>query len=92
MCSCSSHIYVLLRLGAQEGSQIGTGREDFAGGSPVLPKLSEGLVIELSDCEAANAMRKGDNLRQVVKSVIGGVPTILEVRFVCLFMSLGRIL
>jgi hypothetical protein len=74
------------------GSQIGTGREDFAGGSPVLPTLSEGLVIELSDCDAANATQKGDTLRQVVESVIGGVPTVLEVRFICLFMSLGRIL
>jgi hypothetical protein len=31
-------------------------------------------------------------MRQVVEIVIGGVPTILEVGFMCLFMSLGRIL
>jgi hypothetical protein len=50
------------------------------------------LEIELSDFEAENAMLKGDNLWQVVEIVIGGVPTVLEVRFMCLFMSLGRIL
>jgi hypothetical protein len=54
--------------------------------------LSEGLEIELSDFEAENTTLKGDYLRQVVEIVIGGVPTILEVRFMCLFMSLGRIL
>jgi hypothetical protein len=50
------------------------------------------LEIELSDFEAENATLKGDYLRQIVEIVIGGVPTILEVRFMCLFMSLGRIL
>jgi len=54
--------------------------------------LSEGLEIELSDFEEENVMLKGDYLWQVVEIVIGGVPTILEVRFMCLFMSLGRIL
>jgi hypothetical protein len=66
--------------------------EDFAGGSAVLPTLSEGLEIELSHLEAENATLKGDYLRQVVAIVIGGIPTILEIRFKCLFMSLGRIL
>jgi len=79
-------------LGALGGSQISTGREDLAGGSAVLPTLSEGLEIELSDFEAENATLKGDYLWQVVEIVIGGVPTVLEVRFMCLFMSLGRIL
>jgi len=79
-------------LGAQGGRQISTGREDFAGGSAVLPKLSEGLEIELSDCEAENATLKGDWLLQVVEIVIGGVPTVVEVRFMCLIKSLGRIL
>jgi hypothetical protein len=65
--------------------------EDFAGGSAVLPMLSEGLEIELSDFDAENAMLKGNYLRQVVEIVIGGVPTILEVRFMCLVMSLGKI-
>jgi hypothetical protein len=37
-------------------------------------------------------MLKGDYLWQVVEIVIRGVPTVLEVRFMCLFMSLGRIL
>ena len=50
------------------------------------------MEIELSDFEAENATLKGDYLRQVVEIVIGGVPTVLEVCFMCLFMSLGRIL
>jgi hypothetical protein len=54
--------------------------------------LSEGLEIELSVFTAENATLKGDYLRQVVEIVIGGVPTILEIRFMCLFMSLARIL
>jgi len=64
----------------------------FAGGNTVLLTLREGLEIELSDFEAENATLKGDYLRQVVEIVIGGVPTVLEVRFMCLFMSLGRTL
>jgi hypothetical protein len=52
--------------------------------------LSEGLEIELSDFEAENATLNGDYLWQVVEIVIGGVPTVLEVRLMCLFMSLGR--
>ena len=39
-----------------------------------------------------NAMLKGDYLRQVVKIVNGGVPTVHEVCSMCLFMSLRRIL
>jgi hypothetical protein len=50
------------------------------------------LEIELSDFEAENATLKGEYLRQVVDIVIGGVSTILEVRLICLFMSLRRIL
>jgi hypothetical protein len=50
------------------------------------------LEIELSDFEAENATLKGDYLWQVVEIVIGGVPTVLEVRCMYLFMSLGRIL
>jgi len=79
-------------LGALVGSQISTGRDDFAGGSGVIPTLSECLEIELSDFEAENAMLTVDYLWQVVEIVIGGVPTNLEVRFKCLFMSLGSIL
>jgi hypothetical protein len=78
--------------GAQGGSQIRTGMEDFAGGSAVLPTLSGGVEIELSDFEAENATLKGDYLRQVVEIVIGGVPTVHEVCLMCLFMSLGKIL
>jgi len=50
------------------------------------------LEVELSHFEAENATQKGDYLWQVVEIVIGGVPTVLEVRFMCLVMSLGRIL
>jgi hypothetical protein len=50
-------------LGTQGGSQINTRREDFAGGSAVLPTLSEGLEIELSDFEVQNATLTGDYLR-----------------------------
>jgi hypothetical protein len=60
--------------------------------SAVLPTLSEGLEIELSDCKAQDATLKGDYLWQEVEIVLGGVPTILEVRFMCWFMALGRIL
>jgi hypothetical protein len=74
------------------GSQISTGREDFAGGSTVLPALNEGLEIELSDFEAENATLKGDSLWKVVEIVIGGFPTVLKVGYMCLFMSFGRIL
>jgi len=77
-------------VGAQEGRQISTGREDFPGGSAVLPTLSEGLEIALSDFEGENETLKGDYLWQVVEIVIAGVPTVLEVGFVCMFMSLGR--
>jgi len=53
---------------------------------------SEGLEIELSDFQAENATLTGDSLWQVVEIVIGGVPTVLEIRFRCVFMSLRRIL
>jgi hypothetical protein len=79
-------------LRARGGSQISPRREDFAGGSAVLSTLSEGLEIELSDFEAENVTLKGDYLRQVVEIYIGGIPTILGIRFMCLAMSLGRIL
>jgi hypothetical protein len=49
-------------------------------------------VIELSDFEAKDAMLKGDSLWQVVQIVIGGISTALEVCYMYLFMSLGRIL
>jgi len=54
--------------------------------------LSQSLEIELSDFEAEDATRKGDYLWQVVEIVIGGVPTILEVGLMYLFMTLSRIL
>ena len=37
-------------------------------------------------------MLKGDFLWQVVEIVIRGVPTVLEILFICLCMSLSRIL
>jgi len=54
--------------------------------------MSDGLVIDQSDFEADNATLNGDYLWQVVVIVIGGVPTVHEVRVMCLFMDLGRIL
>jgi len=54
--------------------------------------MSESLEIELSDFEAENVTLKCDFMRQVVEIVIGGVPTVLGIDFMCLFMSLGRIL
>jgi hypothetical protein len=46
----------------------------------------------MSDIEAEDATLKGDYLWKVVDIGIGGVPTILEVRFICWFLSLGRML
>jgi hypothetical protein len=65
---------------------------DYAGGRAVLPTQSEGLAITLSYFQAEDVTLAGDYLRQVVVIVIGGVPTVLEDRFMCLFMSLSRIL
>ena len=82
-----------IELGAQGGSQISAGREDFACSRAVLSTLSEGkLEIELCDFKAENATLKGDYMGQVVEVVIGGIPTVLEIRFICLSISLGRIL
>ena len=53
---------------------------------------SEGVEIEISDFEAENATRKGDYLQQVVVMVIGGVPTVFEIRFMYMFVSLGKTL
>jgi hypothetical protein len=88
-----SHEFGLcLRLGAQGGSQISTGGENIAGGSAVLLTLSKGLEIKLSDFEAKNATLKGDYLWRGVEIVFGGVPTIIGIRIIWLFMSLGSIL
>jgi hypothetical protein len=88
-----SHQFKLrICLGAQGGSQISSRREDFGGRSTDLPMLSKDLEIELSDYEAENGNLKSDYMWQVLKIVIGGVPTILEIGVVCCFMSLGRIL
>jgi len=78
--------------GSSGGSQIIAGREDFACGSSGISTLCESFEIELSNFEVENAILKGNYLRQVVEIVIGGVPTVLEVCFICVAMSLGRIL
>ena len=72
------------------GSQISTGGEDFTGCSTVVLTLSNGLESEPSDSKAKNATVKGDYLWQVVGIVIGGIPAVLEVPSMCLFMSFGR--
>jgi hypothetical protein len=54
--------------------------------------LSERLKFELSNFEAEDATLKCDYLWLVVYIVIGGVPTVLAVRLMCLFMALGEIL
>jgi hypothetical protein len=77
---------------AHRDNQISTGREDFANGSAILPMVSEGLEIKLSDFETEDATLKGEYLRQVVEIAIQGVPTVFEVCIMCLFMSLGRIM
>jgi len=76
--------------GGSGGQPISTGREHFAGCSAVLTTLNEGWEIELSNFEAEDATLKGEYLWQVVEIVIVGVSTLLEVRFMCLLMSLGR--
>jgi hypothetical protein len=49
------------------------------------------VEIEHSDYKAENLTMKGDYLWQLVEVVIGGVPTISQVHFMCLFMSLSPI-
>jgi len=71
------------------GDQIRTGMEDIVSSSAVLPTLSEGLEIELSGSDAENVTLKGDYLLQVVEIEVGGVQSILEVCYMCLFKSLG---
>jgi len=73
----SDEFGLCIGLGAQGGSQIRTGRDDFAGGGAVLPMQSEGLKIELTDFEEENATLNGDFLRHVVEIMIGGVPTVM---------------
>jgi hypothetical protein len=79
-------------LGAQGGSHIGTRKEDIAGGSAVLPTLSQGLEIMLSYFESEDATLQSDYLWQVVEIGIVGIATVLEVRLMCFLISLGRIL
>jgi hypothetical protein len=77
-------------VGAQGCSLLSTGMVEFAGGAALLPTLSEGLEIELSDFEEENMMLNHDYSSQVVHSVIGDVPTVVSVHIMCLVMSLYR--
>jgi len=79
-------------LDAQGGSQISTGRVHYACGSAVLPTLSDGFMIELSALEEVKGTLKVDCIWQAVEIVIGGIPTVFEVCFMCLIMSLSGIL
>jgi len=88
-----SHEFGLrISLRAQGGSQFSTRRENIAAGSALHPTLSEGLEIELSEFEAEDVTLKADYLWLLVENVIGGVPTVHEVCFMCLFMSACRML
>ena len=58
----------------------------------MLPTMSEGWEIDLSDFVPENATLKGDYLWYGVEIVIEGVPTVLEVGFMYLYMSIGRVL
>jgi hypothetical protein len=46
------------------------------------------LKHELSDFNAENAMLKADYMQQVVGILFQGVPTVLEVHYLCWFMPL----
>jgi hypothetical protein len=93
MAVFGSHEFGLrISPGVPGGRQISTRGADFACSSAALPMLSEGLEIELSNFIAEDATLKGDYLWQVVEIVIGGVPTFVEVCFMCWFAALGRIL
>jgi hypothetical protein len=78
--------------GSSEGSQINTGSEDIACGSAVLPMVTAGFEIEISDYEAEHAALPSRYFWQVVEIVIRGVLTVVEVGFICVFISLSRIL
>jgi hypothetical protein len=61
-------------------------------GQRCVPDTERGLDIELSELEAENTTVKRDYLRQEVEIVMRGVLIVHEVRFMCLFLYLGRIL
>jgi len=84
--------WLCIRLETQEGIQISTRREEFSGGSAVLPSLSKGFEIELSDLKAQNMTLKWDSLWEGVQIGIRGIPTVLEICVTCLFISLGGML
>jgi len=50
------------------------------------------MRIELSYLDAANTTLKGDYLQPVLDIVLGGFPTVREVRLLCLFIFLGLVL
>ena len=78
----------LIWLPTQRGSQISIEREKFGGGTAVLPRLCESLKRELSHLNLENAMLKADYLQQVVGIILQGIPTVLEVHYLCWFMPL----
>jgi hypothetical protein len=78
-------------LGAQGGSQISTGQEDFAGSRAVLLMLSKDMEIELADFKEENPILKGECLQQAVEIGFEGIPIVLEVRLLRLFIFLGGI-
>ena len=73
-------------------SLMGSRRENVGGHSGDLLTRSEGRRIDLSHLECEIGTLKGDFLRRVVEIVIGGILTVLEVRFMCVFIALSRVL
>jgi hypothetical protein len=61
-----------------------------SGARAVLSTLSECFEIEVSDFEIENTTLKHDYSKEVVQTIIGGVVTDYEIRFMFLFMSLSR--
>jgi hypothetical protein len=54
--------------------------------------LIEEFIIQLSDYEEVQGMLKGDCMWQAVEIVMVGITTVFEICFMCLIMSLSRIL
>jgi hypothetical protein len=48
--------------------------------------------MKYSDFEAENITLQGNYLPHADATVTGGIATVLEIRFICLSMPLGRIL
>jgi len=74
------------------GNMNCTTGQNLVGGRAVFPTLYGWVTKELSCCTGDYVMLKCDNLRKVALIVIGGVPTVCEVRFMCWFVACTRIL